>query len=719
MKKLLNTLSLFLCVSTLAGGNPSHSDAPHGAPPAPTKQESTQTTGKVVEYDLVIEEQTVEPAGKKVRALTINGTIPGPTLRFQEGDWARIRVHNRLSHSETSLHWHGLLVPNAQDGVPHLTTPPIGAGSSHTFEFRLRQAGTYWFHSHTGLQEQQAIYGSIVVSPRAGEPVHADREQVLVLSDWTNEHPNEVLRTLKRGTNWYGIKKGTAQSLLGAFQQGALGEYLKREKSRMPPMDVSDVAYDAFLINGKPQLHLEGSPGETVRLRLINASAATYFYMESAAAPLQIVSADGMAVQPNAVKRLLVGIAETYDLIVRIPPAGTWELRATAQDGSGMARAFYGTGALHPAPDVPKPDLYRMDDMLTASLAEMEQGMPQMKGMGAGHAPSQREEEEPARPLSPYRLLRSPHSTALPAALPRRSMELHLTGDMQRYIWSFNGKTIDEESVISVKRGEVLRMELVNDTMMHHPIHLHGHFFRLLNGHGDYSPLKHTVDVPPMGRRIIEFAANEEGDWMFHCHVLYHMMEGMARVVSYRPTDEGGKTPDLHMGEHSMPMFYAFSDFNVLSNRSEGTARIVSGRNGLIFGWDAGWDNLGDKARYEGQLLYERYVDVNFGLLTGARLSNHENVHSTETRAVAGVWYRLPYLAIATATVDSEGAGRLEIAKTFQLSARLGLEARGRYDTDELWEGAATLNYTLTKNLSLSAGYHSEYGFGGGLGFRF
>ena len=168
-----------------------------------------------------------------------------------------------------------------------------------------------------------------------------------------------------------------------------------------------------------------------------------------------------------------------------------------------------------------------------------------------------------------------------------------------------------------------------------------------------------------------------------------------------------------------MPMSYAFSDFSVLSNRSEGTARVQAGRNGMILGWDAGWNNLGDKARYEGQLLYERYADVNFGLLAGVRVSNRKDVNNTETRAVAGGWYRLPYLAVATATLDSQGAGRLELAKTFQLSARLGLETRGRYDTDELWEGAATLNYTPTKNLSLSAGYHSEYGFGGGLGFRF
>jgi FtsP/CotA-like multicopper oxidase with cupredoxin domain len=717
VKKLLYFLLLVLSGHRPSGAAPSISQAAHANPAPGPQKASTGLRGKVTEYDLEIAEQVVEPAGKKIRALTINGKIPGPTLHFQEGDWARIRVHNRLPHSETSLHWHGLLVPNVEDGVPHLATPPILQGHSRTFEFRLRQAGTYWYHSHTGLQEQQAVYGAIVVSPRVDDGVRADREQVLVLSDWTNERPDEVLRTLKRNSNWYAIKKGTAQSLLGAYRRGALGEYLRREKSRMPPMDVSDVAYDAFLINGRQQLRLAGRPGETVRVRLINASAATYFYVQSAAAPLQIISTDGLAVQPVAVKRLLVGIAETYDFLLQIPRDGTWELRASAQDGSGMARAFFGSGTLHPAPEVPKPDLYRMDDMLTASLAELEGGMPHVRGKGAGLTGNSGSEEM-ARPLSPYRQLRSPASTALPLELPRRSIKLHLTGDMQRYIWSFNGKTIDQESVISVKRGEVLRMELINDTMMHHPIHLHGHFFRLLNGQGDHSPLKHTVDVPPMGRRIIEFEANEEGDWMFHCHVLYHMMEGMARVVSYRSVDSNGETPGLHMGEHALPMFYAFSDFNVLSNRSDGVIRLLAGRNSLILGWEAQWSTFPDTARYDTELLYERYLNPNAGLLTGLRRSRRGEADNAKTRALAGGWYRLPYLVIASATLDSQGGVRVELAKSFQLSARLSLDSRGRYDARDLWEGAATLNYSVTKNVTLSGGYHSESGFGGGLTFR-
>ena len=206
---------------------------------------------ETVRYELSIAEGDFSVAGKTRTALTINGGVPGPTLRFREGDHAQITVFNRLEKGETSLHWHGLLVPNAMDGVPYLTTPPIVAGGSHLFEFPLRHAGTYWYHSHTGLQEQRGVYGSIVVEPRGGESVEVDHDVVAVLSDWTNENPKEVMRTLMRGSDWYGIKKGNAQSIAGAIKSGAFKDYMAREKSRMPPMDVSDVFYDAFLINGR------------------------------------------------------------------------------------------------------------------------------------------------------------------------------------------------------------------------------------------------------------------------------------------------------------------------------------------------------------------------------------------------------------------------------------------------------------------------------------
>ena len=423
---------------------------------------------------------------------------------------------------------------------------------------------------------------------------------------------------------------------------------------------------------------------------------------------MSIVAADGLPVQPVKVQRLLMGIAETYDVILTVPASGRWEVRATAQDGSGFSSAFFGSGVEHPAPNIPKPNLYNMDDMLMAALDDLDPDKT---------AP------EPPRPMSPYRQLRSTTPTTLPAGLPVRDLKLRLTGDMQRYIWSFNGKTIDEEGVISVKRGEILRMELVNDTMMHHPIHLHGHFFRLLNGQGAWSPRKHTVDVPPMGRRTIEFEANEEGDWMFHCHILYHMMEGMARIVSYQKEEPmlGMPPSDLMshmpaMGEHAMPMLYPFVDFNVLSQLSDGTATLMSGRNALRVPWEIGWRQTNGKTEYEIDLLYERYFNPNFGAFAGARLTN---ISDTENRAVAGFWYRLPYLFMLTANVGSTGDFRFSIGKTFQITPRLSLNARAQYDTQQIWELALGADYMLTKRLSLSTAYHTDYGFGAGFGFRF
>jgi FtsP/CotA-like multicopper oxidase with cupredoxin domain len=348
---------------------------------------------KVVEYDLQVAEARWSPESgmKASRALTLNGGIPGPTLRFREGDTARIRVKNLLKREETSIHWHGLLVPNSQDGVPYVNTPPIQAGETRVFEFPLRQAGTYWYHSHTELQEQSGVYGSIVIEPKNGERVKVDRDHVVVLSDWTRENPHEVMRSLMRGSDWYAFNKGAMQSVFGAAKAGFLADFWDRERSRIPAMDVSDVAYDAFLANGKRSIDLKGKPGERIRLRFINAGAATYFYLQSATGPMTLIGSDGKDVKPFQIKRLLIGMAETYDVVVRVPPSGRWEIRATSQDGTGHASMWIGSGDVHSAPEVPKPELYNMDAHLMAAMDEEE---------ATG-------DEE--RPLSPYRRVRAVH----------------------------------------------------------------------------------------------------------------------------------------------------------------------------------------------------------------------------------------------------------------------------------------------------------------------
>lgn len=666
---------------------------------------------KTVEYDLVVEKQIQSPAGKPVPVLTLNGKLPGPTLRFQEGDWAVIRVHNRLKGETTSVHWHGLLLPNEQDGVPGLTTPPIQPGTTHTFEFELKHSGTYWYHSHTMLQEQMGVYGSIVIEPRAGEPQPADRDYVLLFSDWTNESPEEVMRTLKRGSEYYSFKKGLLPSIVGAAKAGALKEYFSREWTRMPPMDISDVAYDAFLVNGERQVRLVANPGETVRLRLINASAATYFYVQSGAGPMKVVAADGPAVEPLEVDRLLMAIAETYDVLVTIPASGAIEVRATAQDGTGHASAVLGAGTATPPPEIPRPDVYSgMDDMLLAAIEEGDMHRP----VGEGHAHGAPSDDAPVaqseRPLSPYRQLRAPRPTTLPDN-PTRTVTLRLTGDMERYVWSFNGKTLHEEPVIAVKRGENIRMEFINDTMMHHPIHLHGHFFRLINGQGERSPLKHTVDVPPMTKRVVEFEANEYKDWMLHCHVLYHMMAGMTRIVSY--DDQGGHHhPDLS-GEHHGRHFWA--DGSLQSHLASGYLTWADDRSNLSIDWLVGWQDV-DETEYEAGFTYSRYFNPNLSLFAGVQLTNE---HDVEDRFVAGLEYRLPLLVETELWLDSEGDIRAEATKRFQLTPRSAVFVGGQYDSNTRWEWTAGAEYLLNKQFSLVAQYHSEYGLGGGLLWRF
>ena len=692
-------------------------------------------SAKVVEYDLHIAETTVMPAGKSVPGLTINGTIPGPVLRFTEGDWARIRVHNDLAHHTTSTHWHGVLLPNAQDGVPEVTTPSIQPGTFHTFEFPIIQSGTYWYHSHTHLQEQQGLYGTIVIQPKnpsaTGGP--ATREHVLMFSDWTNEHPHEVLRSLARGSEWYSLKKGTTQSLFGAWKAGAIGDFFGRERARMKAMDLSDVAYDAFLINGQRTSTLTGNPGDRVRLRLVNGSASTYFYVDSATGPLTLIAADGHPVKPVKVNRLLMAIGETYDALITLPASGRPEIRATAHDGSGYASAFIGQGPDIPVSGPPLPDLYRMDHMMEAVLDEG----------GVVNVP---------RPAAPYPLLESPVPTTLPKGRSVTEIPLHLTGDMERYIWSFNGKTMTEESVIPVKKGDILRMELINDTMMHHPIHLHGFFFRLINQHGARSPLKHTVDVPPMGRHTIEFEANVTGDWMFHCHLLHHMMAGMGRVVSVRdgttpvshpevtshnvhaagvpaPHGHGGdfdfgpkkagvkqaEALGVNLGEHAHDMPALWAVVSLQSHLSEGLINLRHSRNDYNLMWEAGWQDM-DDTEYEIDAIWERYFSPNLRAFAGARLTNLEDA---ENRAIAGVRYRLPGMFWSSATIDSEGDARFTIAKTLQLTSRLSAFAKVDYDTGSEWEWGAGAEYTLTKTLSLTTQYNSDYGFGGGVVLRF
>ncbi|CAM9308424.1 unnamed protein product, partial [Discosporangium mesarthrocarpum] len=711
---------------------------------------------RVVEAALTIARESVEIAGEISDGMTVNGSIPGPTLRWRVGDLARIHVTNTMD-VPSSIHWHGLLLPNAQDGVPGLTTPGIRPGETHTFEIPIRHAGTYWYHSHSALQEQRGVYGAIVIEPETGhdgmtaehdasmEPA-VDRDVVLVLSDWTRRDPDDIMRLLKRGSEYFSVEKGTAQSLWGAFRAGELGSVLRRSLQRMPPMDLSDVAYDAFLVNGASESTIAARPGERLRLRIVNAAASTYFYLGIAGQPFRIVAADGVDVQPFDTDRLLMAIAETYDVVVEVPEDGRIEFRATAQDGSGSASAWIGTGPDLPAASIPRPNLYAMRHGNHGRAHEPTHGSkPDHHGAASEHGPRPRHpgvasadrtdrqpnasdemplkheegmqkaddahvESHDPRPLPPYARLRSREPSTLAPDSPTRMIRLRLTGNMDRYVWSFDGKTLAEADVIPVRRGEVLRVELENTTMMHHPLHLHGHFFRVLGAGArrqddPHAPRKHTVDVAPMQTTTIEFLADAEADWFFHCHVLYHMKAGMSRIFHYE-----GDEPDPALAEERAQLFkdpiYAWAEATGLSHFTEGEAIASNRRHEVGVEWEVGY--AGD-VDHEVLPRYRYHVNRFYRFFAGASLEDERNA------GVFGAEALLPLNFEARAWVDTEGHGRFRLSKELDLTTRLGFVGDVEFDTDQGFEGSTGLRYRVHRYAAIAAEWHSEFGVGAGL----
>jgi CopA family copper-resistance protein len=787
---------------------------------------------KTVEYDLKIAWQEINIHDKKAEGMTINSDIPGPTLYFTEGDLARIKVHNSMD-VPTSIHWHGILVPPSMDGVPMVTQPSIAPGSTFIYEFPIRQSGTYWYHSHSGLQEQRGLYGAIVIKPTR-EDLKADQDKVVLLSDWTTDSPYYALKTLKRGSEWYALEKGSAQSILGAIKAGRLGDYYKREIQRMPPMDIADVAYDYFLANGKPETVIKAGAGEKARLRIINGSATTYFHLEFSGGPMTIISADGIDVEPVEKKRFLIGVAETYDVLVELPGPGSYELRGTAHDGSAHTSVWIGSGMKHPAKDIPKPDVYQsmhhgsisslfaltpagsmgmsdrmvkmgmfdkpgmagmdhgmrhdmgvheMDDhnimdmkmgstsshdmqtnvsdmamtdekmaetmkdqkvleidhamagdMIDSGEHKMEMTMGEMadsmpgKGRSYGkrfgllatdassrsHMSTDGGKE---RPWPPYQNLRSPVKTSFPSDKEIREIRLTLDGDMGRYVWLLNNKPLSETDHILIKEGEVVRFIMINRTMMHHPMHLHGHFFRVLNGQGDHAPLKHTVNVAPMSTTVFEFYTDEPGDWFFHCHLLYHMKSGMARLIHYQNFTPGEEVaavrPKLYKDN-----WYLSAKAEALSNMTEGVLSLANTRIMLDFSWEAGWEEEAVEEEWEGIATVGWYLNRFTSIFVGGR---SEGVRSEEHESVGilGLTYLLPLNIETTAWIDNEEESRVIFEKELELTPRLSIHGEAEYDSLEHWEGAAGLAFMINRHFSLVGRWHSEFGWGGGLSLGF
>ena len=752
-------------------------------------------------YNLTIDYETVNFTGKDVKAMTINGGIPGPNLEFEEGEFAVINVTNKMD-VETSVHWHGLILPNFYDGVPYLSTPPIRPGETFQYKFAIKQSGTYWYHSHTGLQEQRGVYGSIQINPKTTD-LEYDRDLVLVLSDWMDEDPQSQLKNLKRGNEWYLIKKGQVQSLDKLIKKKAVGAKLKMAWQRMPDMAISDNYYDKFFINGNSeQDYPDFAPGEKVRLRFVNASAATFYWLTFGGEDPMLVSADGKDVVPVKHNKTLIGVAETYDYIMTIPENGKLQIRATAQDGSGEASVYVGQGETLKAPRVPEPDLienmkrmmsmgmkmgapaskfnpskndsvqvmekYKMDmggikmdhskmdmedDQMKMSKSEMKMkkgganmkmddkmdmdGDRQMGGMKMGYmVPKDKvvgdNMKTGGNPEFNYNYLRSPEKTVFESDKPVKELLFNLTGNMNRYVWSINGVPLSETDKIKIKQGEVVRITLNNLTMMHHPMHLHGHFFRVLNENGDYSPLKHTVNVAPMQKVVIEFDAREYGDWFFHCHVLYHLNGGMARVFSYDHTERDERLKQYPLANLTTEANHIFTwgELTAASHMTELYATATNIRNQFSVMGEYGWNR-----NLEAEFSYERYLNDYFRVFGGVNVENEgeDSLDEINTTAIAGVRFLLPLLINSDLRIDSKLRPQISLGTGFMVFPRLGIYGKYEYQMDFGWVNnfgpgedfreettwQIGLEYVLGRNFSLMGSYDNRFGAGGGLSVRF
>jgi len=497
-------------------------------------------------FDLTVDYLPVNYTGSARNAVAINGQVPAPTLRMRQGDEVSIRVTNRL-REQTSIHWHGFIVPADMDGVPGLSFNGIPPGATFTYRFKVNQSGTYWYHSHSRFQEQVGLYGAIVVERRGGERHRADREHVLLLSDWTDHDPERIYATLKKQSNYYNCHKLTAREHL------ALPPAERRMWSsmRMDPTDLADVGGYAYtyLLNGvTPAANWNAAftPGERVRLRIINGSSMSFFDLRIPGLELTVVAADGQDIEPVTVDELRIGTAEVYDLIVE-PRDAAYSIFAQAMDRSGFARGTLAprAGMTADVPALDKPALLSMADM-----GMHHEGMVMTDHAPLNHAPAENGPIVDMRASMAMPRLDDPGvglrdngrrvltyadlatlGGPIDARDAAREIELHLTGHMERYIWSFNGQKFSDAEPLRFSHGERLRVTLVNDTMMTHPIHLHGMWSEIVDPRGAFRVRKHTVIVQPAQRLSYLVTADALGSWAYHCHLLYHMEAGMFREV--------------------------------------------------------------------------------------------------------------------------------------------------------------------------------------------
>ncbi|NBA98643.1 copper resistance system multicopper oxidase [Pseudomonas sp. R5(2019)] len=528
------------------------------------------------DFDLYIGELPVNITGAARTAMAINGSLPGPILRWREGDTVTLRVRNRLKQ-DTSIHWHGILLPANMDGVPGLSFHGIAPDGMYEYRFKVHQNGTYWYHSHSGLQEQVGVYGALVIDAKEPEPFSYERDYVVMLSDWTDEDPARVLAKLKKQSDYYNYHKRTVGDFINDVSEvgwsAAAADRKMWAEMKMSPTDLADVSgYTyTYLMNGQaPNGNWTGvfKPGEKIRLRFINASAMTYFDVRIPGLKMTVVAADGQHVKPVKVDEFRIATAETYDVIVEPEDEQAYTIFAQSMDRTGYSRGTLAVreGLQAPVPEIDPRPLISMSDMGMdhASMAGMDHGSMQgdMAGMdhssmpGMGGAMQSHPASETNNPLvdmqtmTPTPKLNDPgmglrnngrrvltysdlRSTFIDpdGREPGRTIELHLTGHMEKFAWSFDGIKFSDAKPLLLKYGERVRITLVNDTMMTHPIHLHGMWSDLEDENGNFLVRKHTIDMPPGSKRSYRVTADALGRWAYHCHLLFHMEMGMFREV--------------------------------------------------------------------------------------------------------------------------------------------------------------------------------------------
>ncbi|MFV5700619.1 multicopper oxidase domain-containing protein [Flavobacterium sp. XS2P12] len=729
---------------------------------------------RTVRYDLYVRDTIVTFGDKPKRAIAVNGQIPMPTLTFTEGDIAEIYVHNELNE-DTSLHWHGLFLPNKEDGVPNLTQMPIKPKTTHKYTFPIIQHGTHWYHSHTGLQEQIGMYGSFVMNKKSDDPTFRkgidDLPTVpIILSEWTDMKPENVHRMLHNATDWFAIQKGTTQSYAEAIKSGHFKTKVTNEWKRMNAMDVSDVYYNKFLINGKNESQLsQFKAGDKVRLRISNGGASTYFWLNYAGGKITVVASDGNDVEPVEVDRLIVAVSETYDVVVTIPADKTaYEFLVTSEDRTKSASLYLGDGIKQLISPLPKLKYFEgmkmmngmmkmngdLDDMgMKMSLNQMDMNVvmyPELSSPSPSeggetkktdmkiddeHANHNRYDSNSLSDIVTlnYAMLKSPTKTTLPKDAPIKELRFELSGNMNRYVWSLDNKVVSEADKILIKKGENVRIVLFNGSMMRHPMHLHGHDFRVLNGKEAYAPLKNIIDIMPMETDTIEFNANVKGDWFFHCHILYHMMAGMGRVFSYENQETNPLIPNPKLAQRKLfaddRAFHVMAENDFATNGNDGMLMIQNTRWSIGTEWRLGYTN---HHGYETETHIGRYIgkmqwlmpfigfDWRYRKMEMGEMEENffGQTNTKDNRAVfsAGVEYTLPMLIKAQAEVFTDGNFRLQFERMdIPVSKRLRMNLMWNTDNEYM----AGLRYIVKRNFGITTHYDSDMGMGFGLSLNY